>query len=80
MSARRGRSSPPAEPNYVPGQLLNWSDRSHWSYEEQPCRYCGKPTNLRDSKAKPAHKTCAETALTQQAADTAAAYRTRGTT
>ncbi|MBL1107379.1 hypothetical protein JK361_22695 [Streptomyces sp. 5-8] len=78
MTTRRGRRAPP-EPEYVPGTLLDWRDSSHWSATEQPCRYCGFPTHLRDSRMKPAHKVCAEFALTQQAAEAAAAYRTRGT-
>lgn len=61
------------EPEHPP-PLLDWHDASHWSYQEKPCRYCGAMTNLRDSKRSPAHKTCAERALAQQAADTAAAY------
>ncbi|HEX5567405.1 MAG TPA: hypothetical protein VFY14_10865 [Streptomyces sp.] len=55
--------------------LLDWRDSSHWSTRERPCRYCDKPTHLRDSKRKPAHKTCAEQALAQQAAEAADAYR-----
>lgn len=82
MSARRGRRAPPKpDPEYVPGALLNWNDSSHWDYTgPQPCRYCGVPTQLRDGKQKPAHKTCAEEALATQAAETTAAYRMRGTT
>lgn len=79
MTSQRRRRAPP-EPEYVPGQLLDWRDSSHWSYEQLPCRYCEVPTNLRDSKHKPAHKVCAEDALTTQAAETTAAYRMRGTT
>lgn len=80
MTGRGGRRAPPkAKPEkpYVPGQLLDWSDRSHWSYEELPCRYCGFPTNLRDSHRKAAHKVCAEEALAAQASEAAAAYRLR---
>ncbi|MEV0691814.1 hypothetical protein [Streptomyces sp. NPDC050388] len=55
--------------------LLDWRDSSHWSHTEKPCRYCGRPTNLRDSKRSPAHKMCAERALAQQAADAADAYQ-----
>ncbi|MBP5870902.1 hypothetical protein F3K21_35180 [Streptomyces scabiei] len=67
MSAEiAGRDPPP---------LLDWSDRSHWSHTPGPCRYCGKPTNLRDSKRKPSHKVCAEEALAQQAAEAADAYQ-----
>ena len=78
MSGGRRRRAPP-EPAYVPGTLLDWRDSSHWSFEELPCRYCGFPTNLRDSKRSPAHKVCAEDALAIQAAEAAEAYRQRGT-
>lgn len=57
-----------------PPPLLDWQDSSHWSRNAKPCRYCTRPTHLRDSKRSPAHKTCAEQALAQQAEDTAAAY------
>jgi hypothetical protein len=70
VTGPRRRRAPPE-----PGQLLDWTDRSHWSWTAKPCRYCGKDTNLRDSKRSPAHKTCAETALQQQAAEQADAYQ-----
>lgn len=54
--------------------LLDWRDSRHWSHDAKPCRYCEQPTHLRDSKRKPAHKTCAEDAIAQQAAEAAAAY------
>lgn len=73
MTARRRRRRAPPEP--PPGGLLDWSDGSHWSRRQLPCRYCGEPTNLRDSKGKPAHKVHAEQALAQQAADAADAYQ-----
>lgn len=69
MNARRPRPQPP------PSGLLNWGDPSHWSRTAKPCRYCGHDTQLRDSKRSPAHKTCAEAALQQQAADAADAYQ-----
>lgn len=77
MSGRPRRRAPPkAEPAYVPGTLLNWNDSRHWDYDgPQPCRYCEKPTQLRDSRGHHAHKTCAEQALTTQAAEAADAYR-----
>ena len=56
--------------------LLDWGHPRHWSHTAKPCRYCGRDAHLRDSKGKPAHKVCAEAALAQQAADTAAAYQT----
>ncbi|SDM76539.1 hypothetical protein [Streptomyces wuyuanensis] len=74
MTGRR-RPAPAAPP---PGGLLDWRDSSHWSREEKPCRYCGQPTNLRDSKWSPAHKVCAEQALAQQAAEAADAYHQNG--
>ncbi|MEH0650695.1 hypothetical protein QA995_14940 [Streptomyces scabiei] len=78
MTGRQRRRAPPkAEPEYVPGQLLDWRSSAHWSYEERPCRYCGFDTNLRDSKGSPAHKVCAEDALAALARDAAAAYRVR---
>lgn len=57
-----------------PPPLLDWRDASHWSWTPKPCRYCHKPTNLRDSKRSPAHKSCAETALAQQRAEAAETY------
>jgi hypothetical protein len=57
-----------------PPPLLDWRDQKHWSWTPKPCRYCGKDTHLRDSKRSPAHKTCAEQALVQQAAEAAEAY------
>lgn len=62
-------------PDYLPGQLLNWTDASHWSWTAKPCRYCGRPTHLRDGHRKPADKVCAERALATQHAEAAAAYR-----
>lgn len=59
-------------------RALDWRDSSHWSDRELPCRYCGVPTNLRDSRMKAAHKACAEDALATQAADAADAYQQNG--
>jgi len=76
VNGARRRRAPPAEPEYRPGQLLDWTDSSHWDHTgPRPCRYCDGPTQLRDSKRSPAHKTCAEAALAQQAAEAAAAYQ-----
>ncbi|MEE4540958.1 hypothetical protein V2S66_03120 [Streptomyces sp. V4-01] len=65
----------PRVPEFHPGQILNWCSSSHWGWDEQPCRYCGLPTPLRDSHRSPAHKVCAEDALTKQYAEAIAQYR-----
>lgn len=54
--------------------LLDWRSREHWSWTPRPCRYCGRDTNLRDSKRSPAHKVCAEQAIARQSAEAADAY------
>ncbi|MET9351206.1 hypothetical protein [Streptomyces termitum] len=41
-------------------RLLDWRSSEHWSFEQRPCRYCHRGTNLRDEAGMPAHKTCAE--------------------
>lgn len=70
---RRRRAPPPAPPA---SGVLDWNDSSHWDYDGPlPCRYCGLPTQLRDSRRSPAHKVCAEDALARQAAEAAEAYR-----
>ena len=71
MTGRRAGPDPPP--------LLDWRSPGHWSWDPAPCRYCGRDTHLRDSKRKPAHKTCAEAALAQQHADRAAAYHRKDT-
>lgn len=72
---RRRRAPPKAEPEYVPGTLLNWNDSRHWDHNgPKPCRYCGKPTQLRDSRGSHSHKTCAEEALARQHAEAGEAY------
>lgn len=76
MTARQRRRAPPPPPAYVPGTLLNWNDSRHWDYDRAlPCRYCGFPTQLLDSGRHHAHKTCAEDALSLQAAEAADAYQ-----
>lgn len=74
MTGSRRRRAPP-EREYVPGTLLDWTDPSHWSWNPRPCRYCGRPTHLRDSKHRPADKVCAENALARQYAEAADAYQ-----
>ncbi|WP_405749301.1 HU family DNA-binding protein [Streptomyces sp. NBC_01411] len=51
-------------------------DQSHWFWTKKLCRYCDRPTHLRDSKRSPVRKACAETLIRQQAAD---AYQQRTT-
>jgi hypothetical protein len=57
-----------------PPPVLDWRDASHWSWTAKQCRYCPGLTNLRDSKGKPAHKSCAEEALARQAEEAADEY------
>jgi hypothetical protein len=68
------RKRQPKQPEYEPGQLLDWTSPEHWSWTPKPCRYCGADTHLRDSHRKPADKVCAERALAEQLAETQAAY------
>lgn len=42
--------------------LLNWKDSSHWAGKDAACVHCGKATQLRDGRGRPAHKVCAEQA------------------
>ncbi|MFE0460491.1 bifunctional DNA primase/polymerase [Kitasatospora sp. NPDC058965] len=47
--------------------LLDWRDAKHFDpYRDLPCRWCGKPTPLRDEQRRPSHKVCAEQHLTDQ--------------
>ncbi|MGW0681799.1 hypothetical protein ACWD2L_00355 [Streptomyces sp. NPDC002754] len=71
--ARRERRT--GQDAYIPGNLLDWTDHTHWARTEKPCRYCGESTQLRDSRRAPAHKTCAEAALTERAAEAADALQ-----
>jgi len=44
---------------------LDWRDRAHWGNDRLlPCRYCHRPAFCRDEDGRPAHKVCAELALT----------------
>lgn len=75
----RAKRSRARRPDWTPGRLLDWTGSGHWDHRgPRPCRYCEGPTQLRDSDKKPAHKTCAEAALDQQAEDTQAAYYQQG--
>jgi hypothetical protein len=74
----RRRAKPTPSPPAGGPIVLDWSGPGHWSHNARPCRYCGQDTNLRDSKHKPAHKTCAEAALQQQADEAADAYHNEG--
>lgn len=69
----RKRSRP--GPGFRQGQLLDWTTPGHWAWTEQPCRWCGQPTPLRDSGRHPSHKVCAEQALATQAAEALDAYQ-----
>ncbi|MGW5352234.1 hypothetical protein ACWERV_17195 [Streptomyces sp. NPDC004031] len=60
---------------FRPGQLLDWRSWRHWGGDDRPCRYCGKPTPLLDSKGASAHKVCAEAALSAQYAQAQADYQ-----
>lgn len=51
----------PDQPQRV---VLDWRTGKHFSNVARPCRYCRKPTQLRDEDGVPAHKICAEAALT----------------
>ncbi|WP_433856734.1 hypothetical protein [Streptomyces kronopolitis] len=77
MPARQRKPSAP-QPTLPADGLLVWSSSEHWHQQAKPCRYCGQPTNLRDSQRSPAHKVCAESALVEQQQDAAATYRTQG--
>lgn len=61
-SAGRSRRSPPPELPALPGGLLDWRERRHWSEDRAQCRYCPELTHLRDVHGRPAHKVCAEEA------------------
>jgi hypothetical protein len=44
---------------------LDWRDRAHWGGGRLlPCRHCHRPAFCRDDTGRPAHKVCAELALT----------------
>lgn len=73
MTPRKKKTAEP--PRFRPGQLLDWSDSSHWSYDGPgPCRYCGAVVHTLDSGRHFACKVCAERALATQAAEALAAY------
>ncbi|MGC0317528.1 hypothetical protein QBC98_006035 [Kitasatospora acidiphila] len=45
----------------MPG--LDWHDSAHFDRtRDLPCRWCGRPTPLRDDQRRPSHKVCAESA------------------
>ncbi|MEE1788960.1 hypothetical protein PUR71_39580 [Streptomyces sp. SP17BM10] len=44
--------------------FLDWHDARHFDRTgDRPCRWCGRPTPLRDDQRRPSHKVCAENAL-----------------
>lgn len=74
MTGRRPRG--PRVPEFHEGQLLDWTSSAHWDYSGPgPCRYCGKPTQLLDSRRHHACKLCAEAALAAQYAEAQNQYR-----
>ncbi|WNI31460.1 hypothetical protein [Streptomyces sp. ITFR-6] len=62
---KRAVREPGRKPALPPGGLLDWSASWHFDEQALPCRYCGAPTHLRDSKKSPADKVCAEAALAE---------------
>jgi hypothetical protein len=40
--------------------LPDWRDSQHWAQTPKPCRFCRKPTHIRDDYGRPTHKVCAE--------------------
>ena len=49
-----------------PPTALDWRSGKHWGGRRLPCVHCGKGAFCRDEQGRPAHKTCAETALTHR--------------
>ncbi|WP_406321756.1 hypothetical protein [Streptomyces sp. NBC_00519] len=73
------RSKRPALPDLPPSGVLDWADpKRHWAEWRRPCRYCKRPTNLRDEEGRPSHKTCAETQRARRQAYAAQEYADRG--
>lgn len=70
---RKARWRKPREPRVPPTGVLDWTV-GHWAGHERPCRYCARPTPLRDQSGRPAHKVCAEEAIAQQVAEYAEAW------
>jgi hypothetical protein len=56
-----GTPFPPAEPDRP---IIDWSTH-RTSSKPAPCTHCKRPALLLDDAGRPAHKVCAETALTQ---------------
>lgn len=45
------------------GIVLDWNDGRHWNSKRTACIYCGRLSFLVDDAGRPAHKTCAQSAL-----------------
>ncbi|WP_327385001.1 hypothetical protein [Streptomyces sp. NBC_01207] len=74
MPPRKSRTRPPSSEPPTTG-LLDWTDSRHWDYGgPRPCRWCEKPTQLRDGKGRPSHKVCAEAVMAERVAEAAQAY------
>ncbi|WP_234042579.1 competence protein CoiA family protein [Streptomyces marianii] len=56
------RTYQPQKPVGAAPALLDWSAKSHWLPQPQPCQYCGKPASLVDDHGRPSHKVCKEKA------------------
>lgn len=44
----------------APAAVLDWREAHGWTARPSRCRYCGRPTHLRDERQRPAHRHCAE--------------------
>jgi hypothetical protein len=76
MTGRRtpnpaGAAGPVSGKGSDPAPGLDWRDRAHWGGGRlAPCRHCRQPAFCRDEHGRPAHKVCAEQALTAKPTST----------
>ena len=58
------RAGPARSPRKAPAvAALDWRDTRHYDRTRLlACRWCGRPTPLRDEQRRPSHKVCAENA------------------
>lgn len=52
----------PHRPTGTDPALLDWSAKSRWLAQPQPCQHCGKPASLLNDQGRPSHKVCQEQA------------------